>query len=123
MQVFVAPNKQTWDDLLKRPSVDAALLLPKVQAILDEVAKEGDKALKKYSLEFDQVTLDSIAIDPSMVQAAEQSLTSGLKSAIQSAKVNIEIFHQAQLKKEEKILEEKYGEVYRQYKKKVKNWI
>jgi histidinol dehydrogenase len=103
MQVFVAPNKQTWDDLLKRPSVDAALLLPKVQAILDEVAKEGDKALKKYSLEFDQVTLDSIAIDPSMVQAAEQSLTSTLKSAIQSAKVNIEIFHQAQLKKEEKI--------------------
>jgi histidinol dehydrogenase len=103
MQVFVAPNKQTWDDLLKRPSFDAASLLPKVQAILDEVAKEGDKALKKYSLEFDQVTLDSIAIDPSLVQAAEQSLTSTLKSAIQSAKVNIEIFHQAQLKKEEKI--------------------
>ncbi len=103
MQVFVAPNQQTWDDLLKRPSFDAASLLPKVQAILDEVAKEGDKAVKKYSLEFDQVTLDSIAIDPSMVQAAEQSLTSTLKSAIQSAKVNIEIFHQAQLKKEEKI--------------------
>lgn len=103
MQVFVAPNKQTWDDLLKRPSFDAASLLPKVQAILDEVAKEGDEAVKKYSLEFDQVTLDSIAIDPSMVQAAEQSLTSTLKSAIQSAKVNIEIFHQAQLKKEEKI--------------------
>ena len=103
MQVFVAPNKQTWDDLLKRPSVDAALLLPKVQAILDEVAKKGDEAVKKYTLDFDQVALDSIAIDPSMVQAAEQSLTSTLKSAIQSAKVNIEIFHQAQLKKEEKI--------------------
>lgn len=27
------------------------------------------------------------------------------------------------LKKEEKLLEKKYGEVYRQYKKKVKNWI
>lgn len=103
MQVFVAPNKQTWHDLLKRPSFDAASLLPKVQAILDEVAKKGDEAVKKYTLDFDQVALDSIAIDPSMVQAAEQSLTSGLKSAIQSAKVNIEIFHQAQLKKEEKI--------------------
>lgn len=103
MQVFVAPNKQTWDDLLKRPSFDAALLLPKVQAILDEVAKEGDKAVKKYTLDFDQVALKSIAVDPSLVQAAEQSLTSALKSAIQSAKVNIEIFHQAQLKKEEKI--------------------
>jgi histidinol dehydrogenase len=103
MQVFVAPNKQTWDDLLKRPSFDAALLLPKVQAILDEVAKEGDKAVKKYTLDFDQVALKSIAVDPSLVQAAEQSLTTALKSAIQSAKVNIEIFHQAQLKKEEKI--------------------
>jgi histidinol dehydrogenase len=103
MQVFVAPNKQTWDDLLKRPSFDAALLMPKVQAILEEVAKEGDKAVKKYTLDFDQVALKSIAVDPSLVQAAEQSLTSALKSAIQSAKVNIEIFHQAQLKKEEKI--------------------
>jgi hypothetical protein len=38
-----------------------------------------------------------------MILAAEAQIAPALKTAIQSAKVNIEIFHQAQLKKEEKI--------------------
>lgn len=103
MQVFEEPHKQDWEALLQRPNFDAALLVPKVQSILDAVAKEGDAALYRYSAEFDQVQLKTIAIDPAMVLAAEQLLSPALKSAIQSAKVNIEIFHQAQIKKEEKI--------------------
>ena len=103
MQVFEEPKKQDWESLLKRPSFDVALLLPKVQTILETVANEGDAALYKYSLEFDQVQLKTIAIDPAMVLAAEQLVSPALKTAIQSAKVNIEIFHQAQIKKEEKI--------------------
>lgn len=103
MQVFEEPNKQDWEGLLKRPSFDAAELLPKVQSILDTVALEGDAALFSYSETFDQVQLKTIAIDPSMVEVAEAQIAPALKTAIQSAKVNIEIFHQAQLKKEEKI--------------------
>jgi histidinol dehydrogenase len=103
MQVFEAPLKQDWEALLKRPNFDAALLLPKVQSILDAVALEGDAALYRLSETFDQVQLKSIAISPAMVQAAEVQVAPALKAAIISAKVNIEIFHQAQLKKEEKI--------------------
>lgn len=103
MQVFEEPEMQEWEALLKRPNFDAAQLLPKVQTILEAVAKEGDVALFRYSAEFDQVALKSIAIDPAMVEQATQLLTPALKTAIQSAKVNIEIFHQAQIKKEEKI--------------------
>ena len=103
MQVFEEPEMQEWEALLKRPNFDAAQLLPKVQTILEAVAKEGDVALYRYSAEFDQVQLKSIAIDPAMVEQAAQLLTPALKTAIQSAKVNIEIFHQAQIKKEEKI--------------------
>jgi len=103
MQVFEEPNKQDWEALLKRPSFDAAELLPKVQSILDAVASEGDAALFRLSETFDQVQLKTIAIDPAMIQAAEALVAPALKTAIQSAKVNIEIFHQAQLKKEEKI--------------------
>lgn len=103
MQVFEEPVRQEWEALLKRPNFDAAQLLPKVQTILEAVAKEGDLALFRYSAEFDQVELKSIAIDPLMVEQAAQLLTPALKTAIQSAKVNIEIFHQAQIKKEEKI--------------------
>jgi histidinol dehydrogenase len=103
MQVFEEPNKQDWEGLLKRPSFDAAELLPKVQTILDVVALEGDAALYRLSETFDHVQLKSIAIDPAMILAAEAQIAPALKTAIQSAKVNIEIFHQAQLKKEEKI--------------------
>ena len=103
MQVFEEPNKQDWEALLKRPSFDAAELLPKVQSILDTVASEGDAALFRLSETFDQVQLKTIAIDPAMIQAAKALVAPALKTAIQSAKVNIEIFHQAQIKKEEKI--------------------
>ena len=103
MQVFEEPNKQDWEALLKRPNFDAAELLPKVQSILDAVALDGDAALLRLSDTFDQVHLKSIVIDPALIQAAEALVAPALKTAIQSAKVNIEIFHQAQLKKEEKI--------------------
>ena len=103
MQVFEEPNKQDWEALLKRPNFDAAELLPKVQSILDAVASEGDAALLRLSETFDQVQLKTIALDPAMIEAAEALVAPALKTAIQSAKVNIEIFHQAQIKKEEKI--------------------
>lgn len=103
MQVFEEPNKQNWEALLQRPNFEAAELLPKVQSILDAVALEGDAALLRFSATFDQVQLKSLCIDPALIQAAEALVAPALKTAIQSAKVNIEIFHQAQLKKEEKI--------------------
>ncbi len=103
MQVFEEPIQQDWEALLKRPNFDAALLLPKVQSILDAVAMEGDAALFRLSETFDQVQLKTIVIDPAMIPAADALVAPALKAAIQSAKVNIEIFHQAQLKKEEKI--------------------
>jgi histidinol dehydrogenase len=103
MQVFEEPKKQDWEALLTRPNFDAAELLPRVQSILDAVALEGDAALMRFSETFDQVQLKTIVIDSTMLQAAEAQVAPALKSAIQSAKVNIEIFHQAQLKKEEKI--------------------
>lgn len=103
MQVFIEPSKQDWEALLKRPNFDAAELLPKVQSILDAVALDGDAALFSLSETYDQVKLKALVIDATMIQAAEALVAPALKTAIQSAKVNIEIFHQAQLKKEEKI--------------------
>ena len=103
MQVFEEPMKQDWEALLTRPNFDAALLMPQVQSILDAVAMEGDAALFRFSETFDQVQLKTIVIDAAMIQAAEALVAPALKAAIQSAKVNIEIFHQVQIKREEKI--------------------
>ena len=103
IQVINNPARIEWDALLARPSFDADTLLPKVQAILNEVQVNGDEALLKFTKEFDKVQLDSIALAQNIKDNAEQTLSSSLKSAIQLAKGNIEKFHLPQLQKIDRI--------------------
>jgi histidinol dehydrogenase len=49
------------------------------------------------------VALSNFKLSNSAVEAAEKFLTPSLKTAIQLAKVNIEVFHSAQIQKEERI--------------------
>jgi len=103
IQVINNPARIEWNALLARPSFDADTLLPKVQAILNEVQVNGDEALLKFTKEFDKVQLNSIALAQSIKDNAEQTLSSSLKSAIQLAKGNIEKFHLPQLQKMDRI--------------------
>jgi len=103
IQVINNPARIEWNALLARPSFDADTLLPKVQAILNEVQVNGDEALLKFTKEFDKVQLDSIALAQNIKDNAEQTLSSSLKSAIQLAKGNIEKFHLPQLQKIDRI--------------------
>jgi histidinol dehydrogenase len=103
IQVFNQPEQKDWASLLERPSFDARELLPRVEAIINEVRANGDTALLQYTQEFDKVQLKSIALSEELKAAAEAELSSGLKAAIQLAKGNIEKFHQAQLQKMERI--------------------
>jgi len=103
IQVINNPARIEWDALLARPSFDADTLLPKVQAILNEVQVNGDEALLKFTKEFDKVQLNSIALAQNIKDNAEQTLSSSLKSAIQLAKGNIEKFHLPQLQKMDRI--------------------
>jgi histidinol dehydrogenase len=103
IQVFNEPNKDQWNALLARPSFDASDLLPRVQSIINDVQANGDEALIKYTNDFDKVQLQRIALSETIMDAAEASLSSALKAAIQLAKGNIEKFHQAQLQKMERI--------------------
>ncbi len=103
IQVFNQPEQKDWASLLERPSFDARELLPKVEAIINEVRVNGDAALLQFTQEFDKVQLKSIALSEELKAAAEAELSSGLKAAIQLAKGNIEKFHQVQLQKMERI--------------------
>jgi histidinol dehydrogenase len=103
IQVFNQPEQKDWAPLLERPSFDARDLLPRVQAIINEVQTNGDAALLQYTNEFDKVQLKSISLSDELKATAEAQLSSGLKTAIQLAKGNIEKFHQAQLQKMERI--------------------
>lgn len=101
--IFNHPSKQEWSSILARPSFDASSLLPKVQAIIEDVRVHGDDALLKYTKEFDKVELKSIALSEDIKANAENAISNSLKAAIQLAKENIEKFHLPQLQKMERI--------------------
>ncbi len=103
IQVFNNPPKTNWASLLARPSFDASTLKPRVKAIIDDVREKGDQAVLKYTHEFDQIQLKSIALNENVKLNAENALSSALKMAINTAKGNIEKFHLPQLQKMDRI--------------------
>ncbi len=103
IQVYNQPEQKNWASLLARPSFDAQELLPRVQAIIEDVRLSGDAAVLQYTNDFDKVQLKSIELNEDIKANAETKLSASLKAAIQLAKGNIEKFHQAQLQKMERI--------------------
>jgi len=103
IQVFKEPAKKDWPSILARPQFDAAPLEAKVREILMAVKQSGDAAISAYTLAFDNVALSNFKLSAEKIEAAEKAITPSLKTAIQLAKVNIEVFHQGQIQKEERI--------------------
>ena len=103
IKVYQEPKKKDWPSLLARPQFDASSLKIKVREIMEAVKEKGDIALAEYTLAFDKVAIANFKLSPAVIEAAEKELTPGLKTAIQLAKVNIEVFHQPQIQKEERI--------------------
>lgn len=86
-------NAQEKTSLLERPKMDFTSLFEVVEPILNQVEKEGDKAVKEFTKKFDGVELDSLFINPNEI---EISLSKEIKSAIDVAFDNIFKFHKAQ---------------------------
>jgi histidinol dehydrogenase len=82
--------------LLARPALAAANLEATVAQILQEVRHRGDAAVQEYTLRFDKVAVDQLEVSATELAEAEASLDTALKTAIQTAKANIETFHAAQ---------------------------
>jgi len=101
--VFIQPNKSTWGSLLMRPAIEQVELSAKVHEIMEAVRSQGDEALIKYTQQFDQVNLRSLQVSIDQIKAAAELLTPALKTAMQIAKTNIEVFHQTQWQKTEKV--------------------
>ena len=103
MKVIKEPVRKEWPVLLERPVIDASHLQQKVKAIMEQVALKGDEAIKSYTLAFDKVAISQTKVSAKRIAAAERELTASLKTAIQLAKVNIEVFHENQIQKVERI--------------------
>src|SRR5688572_13965455 len=99
MQIIRYPEKKDWNALLKRPARDASDLEKKVEKILKNVRKKGDKALFKYTNKFDGVVLDTIQVTEQEISEADEQVSSELKEAIKLAAANIETFHRFQIQR------------------------
>lgn len=96
MKKILDPKKETWAEILKRPTQSYADIEPLVASVFDEVANKGDLAVKKYIQKFDKADLTELEVEGSAIEMAKESLSQELKNAIQLAKRNIEAFHASQ---------------------------
>jgi histidinol dehydrogenase len=97
------PSPENFELLLKRPAADVSQLEEKVAAIMREVKERGNEAVREYTKLFDGVDADSFEISEMQYLNAQNDLDENLKAAIRLAHANIEKFHSAQNRAEEKI--------------------
>lgn len=97
MNTIEYPAKESWAQLLQRPVFDNTGLQKSVKKILDKVKAGGDKAVKKFTKEFDAVSVRNLQVSEKEIKDAAGLLSEELKTAILTAKKNIEKFHAAQL--------------------------
>lgn len=96
MEIVRYPDKTRWDEILKRPHFDNSSLVSTVSAVLDDVRKRGDAAVKEYEAKFDHVELADLMVSEAEMNEAEKAVEPELKRAIITAATNIRAFHKAQ---------------------------
>jgi histidinol dehydrogenase len=97
MNIISYPKKETWQEILRRPTFDVQDLTATVAEILDDVKLNGDNALRRYTKQFDNVEIENFRVSDAEFAEAERSISVELKQAIQTAKANIEKFHRSQI--------------------------
>jgi histidinol dehydrogenase len=104
MRNIIYPKKETWFEILKRPTQTVKEIETTVNQVFEDVQKNGDTAIKKYTKKFDKVAVTTLKVTQEEISIAVEAVSSELKKAIQQAAANIEKFHRAQ--KTEKIYQE-----------------
>jgi len=108
MKTFIYPPTAKWAPLMERPAFNVYDLNKTVLQIFDEIRKNGDKAVKRFTWLFDKVKLQSSAVTAEEIDDAERNLSEELIKALKFAKRNIEKFHAAQLESK-KVIETTNG--------------
>ncbi len=108
MKIFSGISPNDYKNILKRPAMDTTALFGTVRNILNDIKNNGDAAVKKYAAQFDKSPLEVFQVTEKEFETAGNQLESALKSAILTAKINIERFHSRQVS-EPKIIETMAG--------------
>jgi len=90
------PQRKDWNQILQRPTKTVEDIEKTVNQIFDDVQKNGDAAVNKYTQLFDGVSLDNAIVSIKEINEAVAEVSIELKDAINLAKENIIKFHAAQ---------------------------
>ena len=96
MQKILYPQPNEWPLLTERPHIDTTQLTETVLAVLNDIRRDGDDAVRRYEEKFDHVVLDQLLVSEEEMLEAEQLVSADLKEALVLAHRNIAKFHEAQ---------------------------
>jgi histidinol dehydrogenase len=97
MRLYRFPERQSWDSLASRPEIKRVSLDKVVSEIIENVRTEGDSAVRKYSKDFDGISLQELKVSEKEIKEAASAVPDDLKAAIELARMNIEKFHKVQV--------------------------
>ncbi len=93
---YINPARGEWAALCERMVADDAVIAGRVDAIIERVRRDGDKALRELAQEIDGVALNAIEVSDEEKREAFEIVPQELKNAIAEAARNITRFHMAQ---------------------------
>jgi len=96
MNKIINPPKNEWLALLQRPTQTIEAIETTVTSIFDDVKRNGNDGIKRYTSIFDGVDLDDLFVSEQEIKEAEKLVSTDLKDAIKLSKENIYTFHAAQ---------------------------
>lgn len=99
-KICIEPSIDQWPDLIKRPILNNEDLEETIAGIVNDVRTNGDEAIRKYALKFDQSSPENLKVTDEEISAAIELVNEELKQAIQLAQNNIARFHEAQIEKD-----------------------
>jgi histidinol dehydrogenase len=104
MNIIRYPERESWSRLLQRPELNYSSLEEKTLKIIEDVAVNGDLAVKRYTKEFDGVNQETHEVSSKEMKDAALLVGTTLKKAIKEAHGNIETFHRKQAPRGETIV-------------------
>lgn len=108
MKIYTNPPQSEWAEICSRPALESGNLNTTIEEIFNTVATSGDKALRDYTLKFDNVRIDELLVSHEEIENATTQVSNDLKVAITIAINNVRQFHAAQ-KLEKTIIETSPG--------------
>lgn len=96
MKIIKYPQRDSWEEIVKRPHLDLSKLNATVTGVLDDIRKNGDEAVRRYEEKFDHVKLGSLEVTEEEKEESRKLVSKDLYDSLVLAHSNIAKFHESQ---------------------------